>query len=75
LDNLDGLLARADEGLRRIQQIVRNLRGLRPADESELKEVDVNDGIASTLQVIRPRAREARVELADALAPLPPVTC
>jgi signal transduction histidine kinase len=75
LDNLPGLLARSRDGLARIQQIVKNLRDFARLDESELKEVDVNTGIESTLTIIRGKAKKHGVELASELAPLPPVTC
>ncbi len=75
LENLDGLMTRTIEGLRRIQQIVKNLRDFARLDESELKEVDLNVGIEATLAIIRGRADEQQVALEADLAPLPPVTC
>jgi signal transduction histidine kinase len=75
LDNLPGLLARSRDGLARIQQIVKNLRDFARLDESELKEVEVNAGIESTLTIIRGKAKKHGVELVSELAPLQPVTC
>ncbi|MCU1450658.1 MAG: histidine kinase,Response regulator receiver domain proteinhistidine kinase, partial [Acidimicrobiales bacterium] len=75
LDSLDGLMARAEDGLRRIQRIVSNLRDFVRLDESELKEVDLNAGVVSTLNVIRARARECQVELVEDLGSLPLVSC
>jgi signal transduction histidine kinase len=75
LESLDRLFERTDEGLRRIQQIVRNLRDFVRLDESDLKEVDLNVGIVSTLNVVRNHAREHQVELETDLATLPGVTC
>jgi len=73
--NLDPLLERTEEGLRRIQQIVRNLRDFARLDEGDLKEVDLNDGVASTLGILRARAAELGVGLAAELGALPPVVC
>ncbi len=75
LESLDRLFERTGEGLRRIQQIVRNLRDFARLDESDLKEVDLNVGIVSTLNVVRNHAREHQVALVTDLAPLPGVTC
>ena len=43
--------------------------------EQQLKEADLNAGIASTLDLARGRAGELQVALETALAPLPLVTC
>lgn len=75
LGSLDSLMRRTDEGLRRIRQVVGDLRDFARLDESDLKEVDLNEGIVSTLNVVRSRAREHLVELDMDLAPLPGVTC
>ena len=75
MDSLSDLLGRTDEGLKRIRKIVGNLRDFARLDESDLKEVDLNDGIVSTLNIIGSQAREHQVELATDLAPLPAVTC
>ncbi len=75
LKNLDGLLGRSREGLARIQQIVKNLRDFARLDESDLKEVDVNAGIESTLNIIQGKARKHGVDLHRDLAPLRPLLC
>ncbi len=74
-ENLDPLFERTEEGLRRIQQIVRNLRDFARLDEGDLKEVDLNDGVASTLGILRARASELGVRLASELGALPPLVC
>src|SRR5436305_5458587 len=40
LENLEGLVARSGEGLRRIQRIILDLRNFARLDESDRKEVD-----------------------------------
>ena len=74
-ENLGRLSGRILEGLRRIRQIVRDLRDFARLDEGDLKEVDLNEGIAATLNVVRARASMRRVELATDLGPLPPIAC
>ncbi|WP_406699337.1 PAS domain-containing protein [Singulisphaera sp. Ch08] len=75
LENLDGLLNRSNEGLRRIRQIVKDLRDFARLDERDFKNVNLNDGIASTVNIIRGRARTKGVDLLTDLAPLPSVAC
>jgi len=75
LANLDGLVARTAEGVKRIQQIVANLRDFARLDETDLKEADLNEGIRSTASLVRGRADEREVALVLDLAPVPLVTC
>jgi PAS domain S-box-containing protein len=75
MTNLDELLKRSKEGLRRIQQIVKDLRDFARLDESDLHEIDLNAGIESTVNIIRGKAKGKRVELQTDLHPLPPITC
>src|SRR5207245_11312129 len=75
LKNLEGLVTRSRDGLKRIQHIVKDLRDFARLDESDLHEVDLNAGIESTVNIIRGKAKKHQVELETDLAPLPPVTC
>lgn len=75
LSNLDGLLARSRDGLKRIQQIVKDLRDFARLDESDFHDVDLNAGIESTLNIIRGQARKQQVALELDLATLPLVSC
>lgn len=75
LEHLDELAAKSRDGLKRIQQIVKDLRDFARLDESDLQEADVVAGIESTLHIIQSRAKKQGVELRPELAPLPPVTC
>jgi two-component system NtrC family sensor kinase len=75
LSNLDELLTRSRDGLRRIQQIVRDLRDFARLDESDLLEIDLNEGIESTVNIIRGRAKKKQIDLEMDLRPLPKVMC
>jgi signal transduction histidine kinase len=75
-ESLGDLIARSGEGLKRIQQIVKNLRNFARLDEGDLKEADLNEGIETTIALIRSHAREKDVTIATELArELPCVTC
>jgi signal transduction histidine kinase len=75
LEHLGGMMAQSRDGLKRIQQIVRGLRDFARIDEGELKEVDLNSGIVSTVEIMRPLAIQQRVALEVDLEALPAVTC
>ena len=75
LENLQGLLRRTHEGLARIERIVKGLRNFARLDESELKEADVNEGIASTTDLLRGEAALRGIALELRLGPLPRLFC
>jgi len=78
LANLAELLTRSRDGLRRIQQIVRDLRDFSRHESTEdfQEDANLNAGIVSTANIVRGRARTRGVELELDLAdPLPGVTC
>src|SRR5271165_723397 len=75
LENLGSLVDRSGEGLKRIQRIILDLRNFARLDESERKEVDLNEGIRTTAFLIDGRAEAQRVELVLDFTPLRPVTC
>ena len=75
LGGLDRLLLRAREGLRRIEGIVKDLRGFARLDEGERNEADLNAGVVSTVNIVRERAAKRNIAIALELGRLPPVIC
>lgn len=75
LHHLEDLMLRSRDGLKRIQQIVKDLRDFARLDESDLLEVDLVSGIESTLHIIKSRAKKQDVALVTELMPLPLVMC
>jgi signal transduction histidine kinase len=75
LENLGHLIDRSFEGLKRIQQIVKDLRDFVRLDENDLKDVDLNVALRTSLQFLRKEASERQVALDEDLHPLPEVTC
>ncbi len=75
LDNLERLTERSREGLRRIQQIVKDLRDFARLDDGDLQAVDLNVGITSTINIIHGRALKQGVMLQSDLHAIPAVTC
>ena len=75
LANLEGILARSKDGLKRIHQIVRDLRDFARDSDKDWHKVDLNAGIESTLNVIKLRATRKKVLLETDLESLPPIQC
>src|SRR5207302_9951507 len=75
MSNTDEMLARSREGLRRIQQIVKDLREFARLDAADLQDADINHGIESTLNIVRGVAKKKQVALEMELSAIPPVAC
>jgi two-component system NtrC family sensor kinase len=75
LKNLDEMLVRSREGLKRIQQIVKDLREFARRDAADLQDADLNAGMESTVNIVRVDAKKHQVALELQLSPLPPVAC
>jgi signal transduction histidine kinase len=73
--DLAELVSRSRDGLKRIEQLVKDLRDFARLDQSAWDEADVGAGIGSVLSVIRGRADRQGVRLAADVAPLPRVWC
>ena len=75
LENLDDLLERSRGGLLRIQKIVADLRDFAHLEEAEFQEADLNDGINTTVSLMRNFADHHQVTLETNLAPIPRTNC
>jgi signal transduction histidine kinase len=63
------------EGLRRVRDIVENLRDFARLDEAEFKDADLNAALASTLEILRHEVKKKEIHLETHFEPLPPVPC
>ena len=75
LGNLNGLMDRSREGLRRIQKIVADLRDFAHLDDSDDKETDLNAGVATTVALMRSVGAARGISLETDLAEVPPLWC
>lgn len=75
LSNLESLLARTRDGLKRIQRIVGDLRIFARMDTCELTDLDLNAGLESTVNIVAGNAKAKHVSLDLDLAPLPLIQC
>ena len=78
-EDLPKMLTSLKVGTERIRQIVLNLRNFSRHDEAEMKEVDLHEGIDSTLMILQHRLKGARdsrsVEVIKDYGNLPKVEC
>ncbi|MEB3214273.1 MAG: response regulator [Leptolyngbyaceae bacterium] len=73
------LLASMEMGTGRIIEIVRSLRMFSHSDEAEYKDVDIHNGIDSTLVLLRSRLSSIHdcldIEIEREYGQIPPITC
>ncbi|MEM8805036.1 MAG: ATP-binding protein [Cyanobacteria bacterium P01_G01_bin.38] len=78
-EDLPKLLDSVKTGADRVKQIVTSLRTFSRKDEADLKQVNVHDGIESTLVILQHRlkadADQMGIEIIRAYGDLPRVTC
>jgi two-component system NtrC family sensor kinase len=74
-DNFGRTCDKSLEGLRRVRDIVENLRGFARLDEAAFKEADLNAALASTLEILAHEIKRKDLRLETHLGPLPPVLC
>ena len=73
--NFGWLLDKSLEGLRRVRDIVHNLRDFARLDEAEFKEADLNAALTSTIEVLRHEIETKEIHMERFLEPLPVVYC
>ncbi|MEG4216606.1 ATP-binding protein [Microcoleus sp. Pol14C6] len=79
MDDLPKLLSSLQLGIERIRVIVESLRNFSRLDETEIKSVDIHEGINSTLMILqhrlKARADRPAINVIKEYSPLPLVTC
>jgi signal transduction histidine kinase len=74
-ENLNRLFEMSIDGLQRVRDIVRNLRDFARLDEGEFKELDLNEAVKATLEILHYDIEQKQVQLKSDYQPLPPVSC
>ena len=79
IEDLPKLLSSLRVGTQRILEIVASLRNFSRLDEADVKEVDIHDGIDSTLTILQNRLKgkhnRPRIEIRKHYSDLPKVEC
>ncbi len=73
--NLESLLDRSREGLKRIQKIVESLRDFAHLEEAESQEADLNAGVTATVNILHEFAARRHVTLETELQQTPKLNC
>lgn len=75
LEDLSSSIADCFEGAERIRDVVKNLRLFSRLDEAEFKQVDLHEGIESTLRLLSQYYSSGRLVVLRDFGELPPVSC
>ncbi|MES2458811.1 MAG: 7TM diverse intracellular signaling domain-containing protein [Bacteroidota bacterium] len=73
-DEIKSLLSGIDEGAKRTAEIIRSLKNFSRLDENDTKPVDLNEGLDSTLVLIR-STFPGNLKIIKEYSPIPPVEC
>jgi two-component system NtrC family sensor kinase len=73
--NFARLFEKSLEGLRRVRDIVKNLRDFARLDEAEVKDVDLNVAIGTAVEILRHELKEKEIRLETHFQELPAVLC
>ena len=75
LNDLDSVLADCLLGAERIRDVVQNLRLFSRLDEAEIKRVDLNEGIESTVRLLSMYYKSGKITLLRDYGELPLINC
>jgi signal transduction histidine kinase len=73
-EDVHNLVLESTEGAYRVKEIVRNLKSFARADEPEMREADLNEGIEATLKMVWSELKY-KCNLTKNLGPLPKIKC
>lgn len=75
LGDLNSIISDCREGAQRICDVVKNLRLFSRLDEAELKQIDIHEGIDSTIRLLSRYYSAGSIVLRRDYSDLPPVNC
>ena len=74
-DDFNGMHRAITDGVSRVQTLVTDLRTFSRLDESEIKEIDIEESVKSALALCLPELRKRNVTVVLDVNALPPVSC
>src|SRR5262249_45233881 len=74
-DSLPRLFERSLDGLKRVRDIIKNLRDFARLDEADFKEADLNAALQSTLEIASHEIKKSDIQLRTQFGQLPLVLC
>jgi len=73
-EDLEDAIQEGLEGIDRIRDIVLSLRSFSRLDETGLKEADLNEGLRSTIRLLKPICK-AGIQIHESYGTIPKITC
>ena len=70
-ENMDKILQSTRQGVKRVADIVQNLRGFARLDRAEVNQTDVNEAIKAALEMLRGRLERDQIALEEHTSNLP----
>jgi PAS domain S-box-containing protein len=74
-ENLEPILKSTRQGIKRVSDIVQNLRGFARLDHAAIDRLDLNGAVACTLDLIRGRLEPHQIEVVQDLGEIPQIVC
>ena len=74
-ENLERILGSTSDGVRRVAEIVKNLRGFTRIDHSSEDEANVDEAVRTSLEMIRGQLERRKVEVKSTSSDVPSVRC
>jgi len=73
--NLDRILDSTRQGVKRVADIVQNLKNFARVDQTAMDRVNIHDAIKTSLEMIQGRLTRRNIIVEERFAQLPPVAC
>jgi signal transduction histidine kinase len=73
-DNLDKILGSTRQGVKRVAEIVHNLRGFTRLDRAAVDQIDIHEALNSALEMIRGRLQRRHITVVEHKSDLPLVS-
>jgi PAS domain S-box-containing protein len=74
-EHVGAILKSTRQGVKRVSDIVQNLRGFARLDQAAIDRLDLNAAIASSLELIRSRLDRHRIDVVQNLGTIPAILC
>jgi len=73
-ENLDKILGSTRQGVKRVADIVHNLRGFARLDRAAIDQIDIHEAVSSALEMIRGRLQHRHISVVEQKGELPLVS-
>jgi two-component system NtrC family sensor kinase len=74
-ENMGTILRSTRQGVKRVADIVQNLRGFARLDYAAVDQADIHEALKTAIEMLRGRLDRRNITVAERLGTLPPVSC